>query len=248
MRTPSWPLARPPAATRCTRATASCSENAAFAQRVRRRGHALRRPAPRAARAVRRQGRARARSRAQCGVPVLPGTDAATDLEQAQGLPRLARRRARDDDQGGRRRRRARHARRAPRRRARAAPAQRCRSEARSGLRQRRRSTSSALPAARHIEVQVVGDGGEAIHLGERECTLQRRHQKLVEIAPEPDAVGRAARAPVRRPRCGWPRRVGYEGLGTFEFLVAAAPGNEADFGSSRPTRGCRSSTRSPRR
>ena len=63
------------------------------------------------------------------------------------------------------------------------------------------------LPRARHLEVQVVGDGrGGLVHLGERECTLQRRHQKLVELAPSPTAPP-ALRERLSAARCAWPRR-----------------------------------------
>lgn len=78
------------------------------------------------------------------------------------------------------------------------------------------------LPAARHIEVQILGDGtGACVHLGERECTLQRRHQKVVEIAPSP-ALTEDERARV----CGFAlemaRSGAYRSLGTFEFLMDA--------------------------
>ncbi|MFN3852852.1 MAG: carboxyl transferase domain-containing protein [Phreatobacter sp.] len=78
------------------------------------------------------------------------------------------------------------------------------------------------IEAARHIEVQVIGDGTDVVHLGERECTLQRRHQKLVEIAPSP-TLAPALRARITEAAVTMARKVGYRSLGTFEFLVDAA-------------------------
>ena len=75
---------------------------------------------------------------------------------------------------------------------------------------------------ARHIEVQVLGDGQAVASLGERECTLQRRFQKLVEIAPSPSLPAALRDAASRRPRCAWRARSATAGLGTFEFLVDA--------------------------
>ncbi len=74
----------------------------------------------------------------------------------------------------------------------------------------------------RHIEIQVLGDGkGNVIHLGERECSIQRRHQKLLEEAPSPivdeDLRRRMGEAAVRGAQA-----VNYEGAGTIEFLVDA--------------------------
>ncbi|MFD1913447.1 acetyl/propionyl/methylcrotonyl-CoA carboxylase subunit alpha [Halodurantibacterium flavum] len=80
----------------------------------------------------------------------------------------------------------------------------------------------------RHIEVQVFGDGRDAIHLFERDCSLQRRHQKVIEEAPAPgmtpdlraamgDAAVRAARA------------INYSGAGTVEFIVDASDGLRPD-------------------
>jgi acetyl-CoA carboxylase biotin carboxylase subunit len=75
---------------------------------------------------------------------------------------------------------------------------------------------------ARHVEVQVVADRfGNMIHLGERECSIQRRHQKLIEEAPAPAFQGDAeGRAEIARLACLGLRSNGYENVGTVEFLV----------------------------
>ena len=78
------------------------------------------------------------------------------------------------------------------------------------------------VEAPRHIEVQVAADAtGNAIALGERECSLQRRHQKLVEIAPSPSLDART-RARVAQAALTLARAAAYRGIGTFEFLVEA--------------------------
>jgi len=77
------------------------------------------------------------------------------------------------------------------------------------------------LAHARHIEVQVAGDGtGEAIHLFERECSLQRRHQKVIEETPSP-AVDEPLRARLTEAAVALARAIRYRGLGTVEFLLA---------------------------
>ena len=78
---------------------------------------------------------------------------------------------------------------------------------------------------ARHIEVQIVGDGqGGIVALGERECTIQRRSQKIVELAPSPNLAA-AMREKIVESAVTMARAVNYRSLGTFEFLVDdAAP------------------------
>jgi acetyl-CoA carboxylase biotin carboxylase subunit len=76
------------------------------------------------------------------------------------------------------------------------------------------------LEDARHVEVQVVGDhAGHVVHLYERECSLQRRRQKLVEEAPSP-ALGPGTRAAICNAAVRLARHVGYTSAGTVEFLV----------------------------
>lgn len=76
---------------------------------------------------------------------------------------------------------------------------------------------------ARHVEVQVVADvGGDVAHLGTRDCTVQRRHQKLVEIAPAPGLTSALA-SRIEAAAVQLARAARYRNLGTFEFLVEAA-------------------------
>jgi len=103
----------------------------------------------------------------------------------------------------------------------------RCRSEAEAAFGCGDVYVEAFIPRARHIEVQILGDRtGHAVHLGERECSVQRRYQKIVETAPapglDPDLRRDMAEAAVRLARS-----VGYVNLGTFEFLVDASERTE---------------------
>ena len=77
------------------------------------------------------------------------------------------------------------------------------------------------VAAGRHVEVQVLGDGQTAIHLGTRDCSIQRRFQKLVEEAPAP-ALPDAARTAIEQAAVRLARHIDYKGAGTVEFLVDA--------------------------
>ena len=77
------------------------------------------------------------------------------------------------------------------------------------------------IARGRHVEVQVLGDGHEAIHLGTRDCSIQRRFQKLVEEAPAP-AIPADKRAAIEVAAVNLARHLQYRGAGTVEFLVDA--------------------------
>ncbi len=81
------------------------------------------------------------------------------------------------------------------------------------------------IERARHIEFQIIGDQhGNIVHLGERECSTQRRHQKLIEEAPSP-ALGALRRAAMGECALRLARNVGYYGAGTIEFVVDECDG-----------------------
>ena len=96
----------------------------------------------------------------------------------------------------------------------------RCRSEARAAFGNGDVYVERLLARARHVEVQIAGDGtGTVSHLGERDCSIQRRHQKLVEIAPAP-GLPDGLRQRLVTAATTLAASVRYDNIGTFEFLV----------------------------
>ncbi|MDP9919136.1 acetyl/propionyl-CoA carboxylase alpha subunit [Variovorax boronicumulans] len=167
--------------------------------------------------------KARARElAAQCDVPVMPGSAGAVTLAQAQAF--FAEQHAQGagvmvkaiGGGGGRGMRAVLTVDELPEAHA------RCMSEAKAAFGIEGVYVERLMRNARHIEVQVLGDGAAVASLGERECTLQRRFQKLVEIAPSP-SLPEPLRAQVTQAALRMAKAVGYRGLGTFEFLVDAA-------------------------
>jgi len=165
------------------------------------------------------KARARALAR-QCGVPVLAGSEGAVTLDEARDflaahgslmLKAVA-------GGGGRGMRAVFGAGEL------LAAYERCRSEARAAFGVDGVYAERLMRGARHIEVQLVGDGVHAIALGERDCTLQRRFQKLVEIAPCP-VLGDALRAALTQAALSLALAVRLRGLATAEFLVDVVSG-----------------------
>lgn len=201
------------------------SENATFARRCTEEGITFVGPRVEVLEMFGDKGHARALAE-RCGVPVMKGTSGPTSLEQARAF--LA---ALGDGGammikavagGGGRGMRAVFQ-----------PQEveeaytRCQSEARQAFGNDDVYVEQLLPRARHIEVQILGDGSGAVsHLGERECTIQRRHQKLVEIAPSPSLTP-TLRARLTAAAVQLAEAVRYENVGTFEFLVDATTQQE---------------------
>jgi len=95
----------------------------------------------------------------------------------------------------------------------------RCVSEARAAFGVDGVYVERLMVRARHIEIQVLADGQTAMSLGDRECSLQRRFQKLIEVAPSP-SISPGLRAEITDAALTMARHCQYRSLGTFEFLV----------------------------
>jgi len=99
---------------------------------------------------------------------------------------------------------------------------QSCRNEARSAFGDERVFVEKFIQDPRHIEIQVLGDAhGNLVYLWERECSIQRRHQKVIEEAPSP-FLDAATRAAMGEQACALAKAVKYQSAGTVEFVVDA--------------------------
>ena len=193
------------------------SENADFAQAVIDAGLTWVGPLPAAIRALGSKSAAKAVALAQ-GVPVLPGYFGddqrdGTFAAEAQriGYPVMVKAVA---GGGGRGMRLVHSAEQLP------AALQSARSEALAGFGNGDLLIERALLNPRHVEVQVFADAhGHCIHLGERDCSVQRRHQKIIEESPSP-AVSPELRAELGRCAVALAQGAGYVGAGTVEFLL----------------------------
>lgn len=112
---------------------------------------------------------------------------------------------------------------------------ERCTSEASKAFGNADLYAEEFIESARHVEIQVVGDGqGNIAHLWDRECTLQRRHQKLLEIAPSPWISGETREALLDY-STRIAKAVQFRGVGTFEYLVNEASSVPAAFIEANP-------------
>jgi acetyl/propionyl-CoA carboxylase alpha subunit/acetyl-CoA carboxylase alpha subunit len=105
----------------------------------------------------------------------------------------------------------------------------RCRSEALASLGNDDLFVERLIHYPRHIEIQIIGDGKHVIHLGERDCTMQRRNQKLIETAPCP-TLSPALRDKLVDASLRMAREVEYQSLGTFEFLIDEKANQGEDY------------------
>ena len=191
------------------------SENAEFARRCRREGITFVGPHPDAIEVMGRKPEARARM-AQAGVPIVPGGPAASLDEARQtaarvGYPVMLKAAAGGGGRGMRRVLEAAEL---------AENFERAQREAASAFGDGTIYIEKEVTHARHVEVQVLGDEhGGLVHLFDRDCSVQRRHQKVVEESPSPHLPEEALRGLCATALAG-ARSVNYSSAGTFEFLV----------------------------
>jgi len=196
------------------------AENAAFAQRCLDAGLVFVGPSPESIRAMGDKAAAKQRMQS-AGVPCIPGyqgedQDAATLLREAGaiGWPVMIKASA---GGGGRGMRLVEDAGQF------AALLHSAQSEALHAFGDATVILERAIRAPRHVEIQVMADRhGHAIHLGERDCSVQRRHQKIIEETPSP-AVSPALRERMGQAALAAVRAINYEGAGTLEFLLDAS-------------------------
>ena len=193
------------------------SENADFAQTVERAGLVLIGPPASAMRIMGEKTSAR-RTAQQAGAPVVPGATAAlTSIEEGEriaatvGFPIMLKAAAGGGGKGMRLVRSKREL---------ASAYELAASEAEASFNDRSLYVEKYIDRPRHIEIQLLADGyGNVVHLGERECSVQRRHQKVVEECPSP-VVDPEMRQRMGEAAVAIARAAGYVNAGTIEFLV----------------------------
>jgi acetyl/propionyl-CoA carboxylase alpha subunit/acetyl-CoA carboxylase carboxyltransferase component len=202
------------------------SENAAFARLCNNAGVVFVGPAPETLALFGDKVQARALAK-RLGAPVLPGSAGAVTLEQAEtflaglgGGAVMLKARAGGGGRGMREVHKLEHM---------ASAFERCRSEALQAFGDGELYVEQFFPRARHVEVQILGDGTEVAHVWDRECSVQRRRQKLIETAP---AFGLTSdlRTELLELSVAIGKAVNYRGLGTIEFLVDQDPDSAMPF------------------
>ena len=190
------------------------AENATFAEMCREHGITFIGPTPENMKALGDKATARKVAR-EAGVPTVPGTDELSSLEEAKraaqeiGYPVILKASA----GGGGRGMRVVHTEEELER-----AVLQAQEEARAAFGNPAVYLEKYIEEPKHIEIQVLGDGERVVHLWERDCSIQRRHQKLLEEAPSllPEETRRAIAEAARR----LAEHVGYVSAGTMEFLV----------------------------
>ena len=191
------------------------SQSAAFAEQCAQAGALFIGPSPQAMRLL-ADKRASRRAAEECGLPVIPGASVADSVEEAAaaagtvGFPILLKAAGGGGGKGMRK---------VERRRDLDEAFAAARREAEAAFADGRLLVERFIAPARHVEVQVLGDGRDAVSLGERDCSLQRRYQKIIEEAPSP-GLPAATRAALLDDAARLARHCGYASAGTVEFLV----------------------------